>query len=212
VFVAFVLFHLAGNLKVYLGQEEFDGYALWLKHLFNPLFPGTAFLWLFRIALAAFLIIHVYSGLTIWVRARRARGPFARRGLGVHRISARTMIWTGLIVLCFIIFHLLDLTIGKGVESGHFSEALDANGLPNAYDNLVYSLQRPWVAAFYILTMLLLAIHVEHGVRTIVTDLGGTGRRLRATFAALAGVIVFLIVVGNLSIPIAILSHVVTPA
>jgi succinate dehydrogenase / fumarate reductase cytochrome b subunit len=196
-FVAFVLFHMAGNLKVYIGQSDFDHYAHWLRGLFNPLVPGQGVLWILRAVLALFLLAHVLSGITIWYRARRARGPHARKILP-RRISARTMIWTGLILGCFIIFHLLDLTLGRQpFASTDFVEG-------SAYANLISSFQRTPVAFFYALTMLLLALHISHGIWSVINDLGGTGKRLRQIWFIIAGVIAAVVVIGNLSIPIAV--------
>jgi succinate dehydrogenase / fumarate reductase cytochrome b subunit len=196
IFVAFILFHLAGNLKVYIGAEDFNHYAEWLRHLLNPLIPGSGFLWAFRAVMAISLVLHVYSGITLWVRARRARGAHARRFL-VRRLGSRTMIWTGLIVLCFIVFHILDLTVGKIVAAPGFAP-------DDAYSNLIHSFERPAVALFYGLTMALIAVHISHGIWSVVNDLGGTGTRLRAVVFALAGAIAVVVAVANLSIPIAV--------
>jgi succinate dehydrogenase / fumarate reductase cytochrome b subunit len=197
VFVGFLLFHMAGNLKVYISAEDFDHYAEWLRGFLNPLIPGTGFLWLFRAALALCLVCHVYSGLTLWLRARRARGLHSRKLLA-NRISSRTMIYTGLVLLCFIVFHLLDLTTGtRPAASDKFVEG-------SAYANLVYSFDRPLVAGFYALTMLLLALHLSHGIWSLFNDFGATGNRLRSVGFIAAGIIALVVVLGNLSIPIAV--------
>jgi succinate dehydrogenase / fumarate reductase cytochrome b subunit len=196
VFVAFILVHLAGNLKVYIGAEDFNHYAEWLRHFLNPLIPGSGFLWAFRAVLVLSLVLHVYSGITLWFRARRARGAHARKFL-LRRIGSRTMVWTGLIILCFIVFHLLDLTVGKVVAAPGFNP-------DDAYSNLIHSFERPAVALFYGLTMALIAVHVSHGIWSVINDLGGTGKRLRAVWFAVAGIVAVVTVVGNLSIPIAV--------
>jgi succinate dehydrogenase / fumarate reductase cytochrome b subunit len=202
VFVAFLLFHLAGNLKVYIGAEDFNHYAEWLRHFLNPLIPGTGFLWAFRAVIGLSLVLHVYSGVTIWVRGRRARGGHPRKFI-LKRLTSRTMFWTGLINLCFIIFHILDLTVGRVVAASGFDPA-------DAYSNLIHSFSRPPVAIFYGLTMALIAFHVSHGVWSVVNDLGGTGRRLRAVVFALAGLIAVVLAIGNLSIPIAVQAGLLT--
>jgi succinate dehydrogenase / fumarate reductase cytochrome b subunit len=202
VFVAFLLVHLAGNLKVYIGAEDFNHYAHWLRTLLNPLIPGSGFLWAFRAVLVACLVCHVGSGAIIWYRARRARGTRPRKFL-LRRIGSRTMFWTGLIVLCFIVFHILDLTLGKAVAAPGFD-------LDDPYSNLIHSFDRPAVAFFYGLTMALIAVHVSHGVWSVVNDLGGTGKRLRATVFVLAGIIAVIVVVGNLSIPLAVQTGLLT--
>jgi succinate dehydrogenase / fumarate reductase cytochrome b subunit len=196
VFVAFVLFHMAGNLKVYMGAEDFNHYAHWLRTLLNPLIPGSGFLWAFRALMAACLVLHVSCACLIWLRARRARGAHPRKFL-LKRLGSRTMIWTGLWILCFLIFHILDLTLGRAVATSQFD-------LSDPYSNLVASMSRPPVAIFYGLTMALLALHISHGVWSVASDLGGTGKRLRAVVFALAGLVAVVIVAGNLSIPLAV--------
>ncbi|MDR2454429.1 MAG: succinate dehydrogenase cytochrome b subunit [Bifidobacteriaceae bacterium] len=219
VFVAFVLFHLAGNLKVYLPDDpqlHFNEYAHWLRGLLNPLLPGETFLWLFRAALAACLVLHVYAGLTIWLRGRRARGPHARSVTGTkHHLFGRTMIWSGLVILAFIVFHLLDLTLGRAVNSEAFSSAatyrLPEGGLvTDAYANLVNSFERPHVAIFYVVAMVVVAIHLSHGIWSLINDFGGTAHRTRNVFLFLADVIALIVVVGNASIPLAVLAGGIT--
>jgi succinate dehydrogenase / fumarate reductase cytochrome b subunit len=218
VFVLFVVFHLAGNLKVYLpdAQLHFNEYAHWLRTLLNPLLPGSTFLWLFRAALICCLLLHVYSGITLWVRGRKARGRHGRSVQGhKHHLIGRTMIWSGLILLCFIVFHLLDLTIGRAVQSKEFSaKALyklpEGEMVTDAYANLVHSFERPTVAVFYVVVMLVIAFHLSHGIWSIVNDFGGTAHRTRAVFLLLADLVALVVVIGNASIPIAVLSGVIT--
>jgi succinate dehydrogenase / fumarate reductase cytochrome b subunit len=203
VFVAFVVFHMAGNLKVYIGADDFDHYAAWLRTLLNPLLPGSTFLWLFRAVLAACLVAHVYSGITIWFRARRARGAHGRKLIG-RRVSSRSMIWTGAILFCFIAFHIMDLTLG--------AEPAAADGFVHgsAYANLIGSFTRPGVAFFYALAMALLAFHLSHGVWSLINDFGGTSKRLRAVWFIAAGVVGIIVALGNLSIPIAVQAGLLT--
>jgi succinate dehydrogenase / fumarate reductase cytochrome b subunit len=201
VFVAFVVFHMAGNLKVYLGEEPFNEYAHWLRSILNPLMHGDTVLWVLRVVLALCLVLHVYSGITVWVRARQARGRHGRKlNPTKHHLTGRTMIWTGLILLCFIIFHILDLTTGT-------APAATADYQPgSAYDNLIHSFERPAVAGFYILAMLMVALHLSHGLWSVINDLGGTAHRVRTLFLGLADLIALVVVLGNASIPIAVLA------
>ena len=198
ILVGFVLFHMAGNLKVFLGAEEFNHYAHWLRTLFNPLLPGESFLWIFRAVLLTTFVAHIWSSVMLRMRGRRARGGVRRAGMPAKRWPARSMLMTGAIILCFVIFHLLDLTIGKSPAATSEFTAGDA------YGNLIASLQRPAVAFFYALTMLLIAIHVSHGVWSIVHDFGATGHRTRQVGQVLAGIVAIAIAVGNMLIPIAV--------
>ncbi|WP_099021318.1 succinate dehydrogenase cytochrome b subunit [Mycolicibacterium palauense] len=212
VFALFVLVHMIGNLKVYSGAAHFDAYAHWLRTLAEPLLPYEGALWIFRIVLSACLIAHVGAALLLTGRAHRARGRFRRRRLGVglspletlRSYTARTMLVGGVVLLLFIVFHILDLTVGArpaasaAFESGH------------AYANLVASFSRPAVGAFYLLAMVVLGAHLLHGLYTAVNDLGVTGHRLRQVGVALGGLLALAVMVGNMTIPVAVWTGVLT--
>ena len=206
VFVAFAVFHLFGNLKVFLGKDELNHYAFWLQRdLLAPLVPEGWFVWIFRAVLTLCLVVHVGAAVVVRGRARRARGPYPRRRLrGVRAFQARSMMVTGTVLLLFVVFHVLDLTVGAApVASDRFEHG-------NAYDNLVHSFERPVVALFYVAAMVVLLLHVAHGLWSVVNDLGGTGRRLRAVAAALAGVVGLALLLGNALIPLAVLTGAVS--
>lgn len=209
VFGLYVLVHMVGNLKAYLGRQEFDSYALWLRRILEPAAPYSSVLWVIRVVLLACLVGHVSCAYILWRRARAARGPFPRKGLPLRSFAARTMPVTGVVLLLFIIFHILDLTTGtRPVGSAQYTPMTETRSF--AYDNLVHSLDRPWVSMFYILVMLLLGLHLSHGLWLAVNDLGATGHRLRQVSVALAGIVALAVMVGNISLPIAVLTGVVS--
>ena len=113
----------------------------------------------------------------------------------------RTMLLGGLFILAFVVVHLLDLTIGQVLAPGSHRHA-EADGTIHAYHNLVESFSRPWMAAFYVVSMLVIAMHIWHGWRTVLQDVGATGRRLRAVWATLGALIAWAIVLGNALIPV----------
>ena len=96
----------------------------------------------------------------------------------------------------------------RPVASAQYTPLTEARSF--AYENLVHSLDRPWVSAIYIFTMLLLGLHLSHGLWLAVNDLGATGHRLRQVSVALAGIIAIAVVVGNISLPVAVLTGVVS--
>lgn len=206
VFVAFAVFHLFGNLKVFLGKEALNHYAFWLQRdLLAPLVPEGWFVWIFRGVLTLCLVVHVSAAVVVRGRARRARGPFPRTRLrGVRAFQARSMMVTGTVLLLFVVFHVLDLTVGAAPVASDQFEHLDA------YDNLVHSFERPVVALFYVAAMVVLLLHVAHGLWSVVNDLGGTGRRLRAVAAGVAGLVGLALLLGNALIPLAVLAGVVS--
>src|ERR1700757_2892047 len=178
VFGLFVLVHMLGNLKAYLGRQEFDSYALWLRHLLQPAVPYSGVLWVIRAVLLACLVGHVSCAYILWRRARTARGPFRRKGLPLRSFAARTMPVTGAVLLLFIVFHILDLTTGtRPAASAEYTPTSATQSF--AYANLVHSFDRPWVSAFHMTAMLLLGLHLSHGLWLLGNDLGATGHPLR---------------------------------
>lgn len=209
VFALFVLVHMIGNLKAYTGAEHFDPYAHWLRTLFEPLLPYEGMLWILRTVLLLCLLAHVGASIVLVVRARRARGRFRRTGMGWRRLPATLMPYTGLVLLVFIVVHILDLTTGTApVAPEHFEPATPETA--HAYHNLVESLSRWPMALFYIVVMVLLGLHLVHGLLTAANDFGVTGHRVRRYWALAGAVIAGAVAVGNISIPVAVLTGVVS--
>lgn len=195
IFVGFVFIHMFGNLKVYQGAQAYNGYAQWLREIGYPLIPKTGVLWVLRVVLLICLIAHVTSALMIYARSRAARGKFKRRRLMTMGKNAWLMLPTGIILAVFIVVHLLDLTIGKILAPESFVAG-------DAYANLVASLSRPTMATFYLLTMLLVCLHIFHGTVTTLQDFGVTGKRARLVWQLIGQLIAIAILLGNAAIPV----------
>ena len=121
-----------------------------------------------------------------------------------NTFTARSMIVTGIVLLLFIIFHILDLTMGvKPVASEDFQGPTD--GAHAAYQNLIASFDRPAVAIFYILAMVILFMHLSHGIWTATSDLGITGHRTRKVMLWIAYLLPAIVMIGNISIPLAVM-------
>lgn len=208
IFVGFVVVHMIGNLKVYAGAEALDHYATWLRRVGYPLIPEHGVLWALRLVLLVALVAHMTAAVMLWTRGRRARGAHRRRGTTTTSRTAAFMLPGGILIAAFVLIHLLDLTIGRAVApAAHIPP--DPDGTVHAYANLVASFSRPWMALIYTGTMLVVAVHIEHGVRTLLQDLGATGHRLRKIVTILGGLIAAAIVLGNGLIPILVLAGVI---
>ncbi|MFW0783992.1 succinate dehydrogenase cytochrome b subunit [Gordonia sp. CPCC 206044] len=205
VFALYVLVHMIGNLKVYTGADHFDAYAHWLRTLLEPLLPYEGMLWIFRAVLSICLIAHLAASLLLIGRSHRAKGRFRRTGLGWRRWPAVLMPYTGLVLLIFIVFHILDLTTGTGPAASDEFIATTQDG-SHAYHNLVQSFERWPVATFYMIVMVLLGLHLVHGIWSVVNDLGVTGRRWRRLGALVAGVVAAAVMIGNISIPLTVVA------
>ncbi len=213
IFALFVFVHMVGNLKAFMGPEDYDAYARFLRTLLYPLLPYEGGLWIFRLVLSACLVLHVWAGITVWLRGRKARGKFGRYGAKPKSFFARTMILSGLLILVFVVVHLLDLTIGAGLSSQYYQPAVHLGGDQvqiHAYENLVASLSRPWMAIFYSVIMVIIGCHIGQGAWNTINDFGGTGPRLRKVWFLIGLLIALAIVVANGALPMLILAGVIS--
>lgn len=195
--IGFVLAHMVGNLKVYMGADDMNHYGEFLRELLYPLVPRTVTLWLMRFGLIAAILLHLHAAYSLTVMNHRARpADYAGgRDYVAANFASRTMRWSGIIVLAFIAWHLLDLTGGQA--NPNF-----VRGDP--YNNLVASFERPAVAAFYVVANVLLGIHLFHGVWSMFQSLGANNPRFNAWRLRLAQGIAAVIVIGNVSFPLAV--------
>lgn len=205
--LGYVFAHMAGNLKIYAGAEDFDKYAAWLREgLLTPILPEYGMLWIMRLVLIAALVVHVHAAWALTVMNKQARGTAYQgpRDYVAADFAARTMRWTGVIVLLFIGFHLADMTWGTQPAA---PEAWEKGA---AYANLVASFSRPAVSAFYILANLALGVHLYHGVWSLFQSLGINNRRFNHWRRGLAIGFTLVVVGGNLSFPIAVMAGIVS--
>lgn len=186
----FVLGHLIGNLQIYEGPEKLNRYAVLLRSM-------PALLWTVRIVLLAMVLLHIWSSIQLAARNIGARpvGYRMKKATG-SSYASRTMYWSGPIILAFVIYHLLDFTFGK--VNPHFEPG-------NVYGNVVASFQVIPVAAFYIFAMLLLCLHLYHGLWSMFQSLGVAHPRYTPILRRAAAVVATAIAIGNISIPVAVL-------
>ncbi|MEX1179050.1 MAG: succinate dehydrogenase cytochrome b subunit [Nitriliruptor sp.] len=197
VLMGYVLAHMIGNLKLYFGAEEFNHYAHFLRELLYPILPESGTLWIMRVALLAATILHVVAAAQLTAMNRRARPDAyrAKRDFVVADFAARTMRWTGVIVLLFILYHLADLTF-------HWVNPADAGATP--YERVVASFSNPLVAGFYLVSNLALGIHLYHGGWSLFQSMGWNNRRFNHWRRAFAIGFAVVVTVGNLSFPLAV--------
>ncbi|MFG1608220.1 succinate dehydrogenase cytochrome b subunit [Actinoplanes sp. NPDC049265] len=201
--VLFLFAHMAGNLKIFVGPANFDHYAAWLRTLGAPALPDTWFLWIQRAALTVALIGHVTAAVILARRARRARPVrYAHRPKVQGSYAARTMRWGGVIILLFVIWHILDLTVGVVNPAGGDSE-------PSERVIAGFAPDRWYVTLFYVLAVVAVGFHLRHGLFSAVRTLGQRSPRgeRRARQAALA--LSTVLVIGYLSVPFAVLTGLV---
>ena len=203
-FALFVVGHMAGNLKLYLpahdGEEALDAYGEFLRDLGAPLIPHGHTLWIIRIVLLACVIAHIYGAFALTARSKASRGKFSRTNLmgGMDSFATRSMLVTGIVLLLFLIFHLLDLTVGVQPIA---AEAFQ-HGAVKA--NMLATFSRWPVTIVYVIAMLCLFLHLTHGIRLAASDLGITGAKWREVFVILAYIIPAVVCLANIVMPLSV--------
>jgi succinate dehydrogenase / fumarate reductase cytochrome b subunit len=200
--LGFVLAHMIGNLKIYLGAEQLDHYAEWLRTLGEPALPRTVLLWTMRIGLVLAFVFHIVAAAQLTAMNRRARPTRyqSSRDYVAADFASRTMRWTGVIVALYLVFHLMDLTWGNA--NPDFVRG-------DTYENVVHSFQRVPVAIVYIVANIALAIHIFHGAWSMFRTLGVSNPKWHQLERGFAVAFALVIGVANVSFPLLVVTGVV---
>ena len=200
--LGFVLGHMVGNLKIYLGPTHLNVYAEWLRTFGEPIFPRTVVLWVVRVGLIAAFVLHIVAAAQLTRMNQRSRSPYqAPRDYVAANFASRTMRMTGIVVALFVIFHLADLTWGSA--NPHFVRG-------DVYDNVFASFERVPVAIIYIIANIALAFHIFHGAWSMFQSLGWNNPRFNLWRRYFAAAFAVVIGIGNVSMPLLIVTGVVT--
>jgi succinate dehydrogenase / fumarate reductase, cytochrome b subunit len=198
VLVLFLVGHMLGNLKIFLGADALDTYAAWLREVGEPALPRETLLWATRIGLLVAVVAHIVSATVLARRASRARPVgYAARPRTPGSYAARTMRWGGVIVALFVVWHILDLTTGT----------LNPNGVPGAvYDNVVadFAPGRWYITLWYVVAMLAIGFHLRHGLWSALQTLGRSSGPNQQRLKALSTVAAAVLTAGFLVVPLSV--------
>lgn len=204
VLILFVIGHMVGNLKVYMGAEAFNHYAEGLRTFGAPFFGPMQLLWLIRGFLLACVALHIWAAISLTLHSRRARPVGYRKYEGnelVFSYASRTMLWGGVILAAFVVYHLLHFTLG----SAH------PDFIPgDAYHNFVVGFQSWPVAIVYIAAMIALGLHLYHGIWSMLQTMGANNAKYNHLRRPIALIVTLLVVLANISFPVAVLTGLVT--
>jgi len=198
-FVGFVLGHMYGNLKAFAGHDSFNEYAEHLRTIGEPLLPHSGLLWILRVGLIVSLVVHVYAAFTLWARAKRARStPYVMKKRTGATYASLLMRWGGVTLLLFIVWHLLNFSVGKVNVTG--------GATTDPYNLLVDTFSTWWLTVIYLLAMAMLGAHLHHGFWSACQTLGWTGTaRARDLAKGLGVTLAVIIVVGFSLVPLGVL-------
>ena len=192
--IGFVFVHMVGNLKLFLGPEDFNHYGEWLRELGEPALPHTVLLWIARTGLAAMFVAHVVLITVLAVRNRRSRPErYGKPGRIQADPASVSMKWGGAAILLFIVFHLAHFT--WGIVPGERFERGDTWGnMTNAFYH------RPIIGLIYLIAMVALAGHIYHGFWSTMQTLGFNRARFDRLFRWIGIGLATVIVGGNVLI------------
>lgn len=195
--LVFLIGHMVGNLKAFLGPEAFNEYAEFLREMGEPAVPRGGLLWIARILLLASVGVHIVFAIQLWRKDKKARNVGYRRFqfIGPSNVS-QTMLWGGVTIFAFVVYHLLHLTFGAAHPDFQHGAA---------YHNLVVGFANPIVAIVYILAMIPLGMHLYHGFWAAFQSLGTSNPRLNRDRRGIAAAISLIIVLGFIAVPLGVL-------
>jgi succinate dehydrogenase / fumarate reductase cytochrome b subunit len=204
ILVGYVLAHLLGNLQIYSSNpQQINVYAGFLH---NP--SNAIALWAARAFLLLAVILHITASVQLFLQNSAARPvAYVKKDDVPTSYAARTMIWSGPIVALFVIFHVLHLTVGAVLPT---HDLAGNPATPDVRYNVITGFQNYAVSGFYIFAMILLCMHLYHGMWSMFQSLGISHPRYTGKLKRGAAILAILIAIGNCSIPIAVMTGLLT--
>ncbi len=198
ILLLFVVGHLLGNLKLFQGPAHFNAYAEGLRTVGAPFFGRGQLLWLIRIVLLVALFAHLWAAIAV------TRASWAARPVGYRRLvpvettyAARTMRWGGVIIFLYVVYHLLDFTFGR----------VNPSFVPgDVYHNVIASFSVWPIAATYVVAMVVVGLHVYHGLWSAFQTLGLNRPPTSGWRRGVAAAVALVVAGGYIAIPVAVLA------
>jgi succinate dehydrogenase / fumarate reductase, cytochrome b subunit len=196
ILFGFMVEHMLGMLLYFKGPDLLNRYG-------EVLHASPLFLWTARAAMIVAAGVHIWTSALLVLRQWVARpAGYQRKQSRAGAYAARTMNYTGPLVLAFVFFHLAHFTWGWQVTPAPFIEG-------DVYANVSASFQHAWVAIIYVVAVCLVGFHLIHGGHSMFESLGLRHPRFDRLIRTVAGGVTAAIVVGFVSLPCAILFELV---
>jgi len=193
----FVAVHLLGNSSIFAGPDGINTYAAKL-HGLGP------FVWVFRIFMGAMLAVHVVFGVLLTLENSAANpGKYAVKKMLKATFASETMIWTGLLLLCFLGYHLAQFTLRVTPDIG---DAARATRPGDVFSMVKASFRITWISLVYITAMVALFLHLSHGIQSVFQSLGVSNDKALPQYERYGKLLSALFLLGYCSIPVLILA------
>ena len=196
ILVGFLIAHVSGNMLIFAGREAMNDYAYFLHH-----FLHGAGIWIFRGVLVVAFVLHIVATIALTKQNRAAKvESYQNEATNVASKSSRMMIWSGLTVLAFVVFHIFHFTVRVDPELAGMKEP---SGRHDVWGMVIVGFQKPPVVLFYFVGISLLCSHLSHGIASIFQTLGWRSRKSSEVINKLGLALSVVVWLGFLSIPLA---------
>ncbi len=190
--IIFLIIHLIGNLTLYFGEETFNGYVIALDAV-KPLIR------IIELVLLAAFVLHIFNGIRLWLENKRANPKKYKINVSSDNstVFSRTMFVTGSIVFIFLVLHLATFF--------YRFNFFDPEGLADHhkyYDIVIGFLQMPWYSIVYMIAMILLGFHLNHGFQSAFQTFGWNHKKYTPMIKAIGTIYAVVMAVAFASIPI----------
>lgn len=199
ILFGFVIGHLSGNLQIFSHPDKINGYAYFL----HSLGPG---LWVVRAFLLIVTVVHIWLAAQLTLENKQARQQGYQKQITFKAtLASRSMRWTGVIVLAFIVYHILHFTVRSthGPEAYPMTVLADGTPVHDVHSMMILGFQNPLVSVFYLISIALLSWHLSHGLVSMFQSLGLKTRVWTHALERASIVICILYFLGNASIVLA---------
>jgi succinate dehydrogenase / fumarate reductase cytochrome b subunit len=193
----YLVAHMLGNLKIFFGPDDYNGYAHWLRTLGEPALHYEWALWIIRVVLVAAVIAHGVCAFQLSRRDRKARPVRYVHRRARSTYATNTMRWGGVILTLFIVWHLLDLTtltVNRNAQPGH------------PYQNVEATFHTWYGDVIYITAMVALGLHIQHGLWSAAQTLGAGSRARGRALKVVATVVSVAVAGGFIAVPVGVMA------
>lgn len=201
VLLLFLPGHLIGNLLVFLGPDAINEYGVFLHEAGHG-----ALVWVARITLLTCFVLHIGATIQLTRQNRAARQSYEFESTVQATRSSRLMIWSGLTILAFVVYHLLHFTVrvANDFDGPAYKIQLEGHEALNVYKMMIDGFSWAPATIFYIIAITCLCSHLSHGVSSVFQTLGLRSKKSSEAIRIIGNLYALVIWVGFLSIPIAI--------
>ena len=200
--IGFLIVHMIGNLQLFVGQEQLNTYAETLQSM-------GSLKWGFRLFMLALAAIHIWESIVLWFRNRQARPVGYKREDTVQAsLSSRTMIYTGLLIFFFVVYHLLHFTLIT--TNPEYAQLKDSLGRMDVYSMVITGFSNYVISAVYLIAVFLLSYHLSHAAESFFQTMGWNNDKYLPKLKTLSNLFAVVIFIGYASMPAAVLLKFVT--